>query len=100
MASTLLFCSRQLRGRLELPRMLRGAILATAVASGVFAALHAHLALALPAGAAVYLTVLLVHERASFPEDFAVLRSFITRLYSRGEQANPPPVVEVQAPTR
>jgi len=99
-ASTLLYCSRELRGRLELPRMLRGAILATAVASGVFAALHAHLALALPAGAAVYLTVLLVHERASFPEDFAVLRSFLARLYSRGERPNPPPVVEAQAPTR
>ena len=79
-ASTLMFLSRSLRGKLDTKRMLAGTLPATIVAAAVMAALSESLALAIPLGILAYLVVLLSIERIAFPEDFAILRNLLARV--------------------
>lgn len=81
-AGTLLVLSRPLHGSLDLRRIVLGPLLAAAAAAGVMGYLHAHLGAAIALGAGTYCLLLVAVERAVFPEDFAVLRTFVQRLAS------------------
>ncbi len=76
-ASTLLFYSRPLHGRLDAPRVLAGPVGASAVAGVVMALLSWSLALAIPLGVIAYFAALFAIERTAFPEDFAVAVRFV-----------------------
>jgi len=79
-ASSLLVLSRPLHGALDLGRTLLGPLLASAAAAAVMAALHGQLAAAIALGVAAYCVLLIAFERIAFPDDFAILRSFVLRL--------------------
>src|SRR5205814_1975636 len=49
-------------------------------AAAVMAALHGQLAAAIALGVAAYCVLLIAFERIAFPDDFAILRSFVLRL--------------------
>jgi len=89
LSGTLLFYSRQQRGRLELRRLLAGSLAGTVAASAVMAYFHTRLAVAVPVAIVVYLVVLLLSERLAFPEDFAVMRSFLAQLGRRSGNSMP-----------
>lgn len=88
-SSTLLFSARRLRGRMELRRLLSGALAGTLAASAAMAAFHTQLAVAVPLAIVVYLAVFLAHERVAFPGDFAVIRAFLRTIARRSGSSLP-----------
>ncbi len=82
-AGLLIVLAGQLRGRLQLRRMLSGPVLGSACAAGALLALRAQpLAAAFVAGAA-YLAVLLGYERLCFPADFSVVQALVAQVRSK-----------------
>jgi O-antigen/teichoic acid export membrane protein len=88
-SGTLLYCSRRLRGPVEIRRLLAGTVSGTIVAAAIMALLRDELAAALPAAIVAYLVVFLAYERVAFPSDFGVLQAFARRLLRRA-QGGPP----------
>jgi O-antigen/teichoic acid export membrane protein len=82
-AGSLLLLSRPLHGKLDVKRIVIGPVLGSAGGAAVMAAFHHQLAAAIPLGVATYLTLLVAVERLAFPDDFAVVRSFVRRLITR-----------------
>jgi len=87
-AGTLLLCARHLRGRLEVRRLLAGTLFGGCAAAAVMILFRHQLALAVPVAIVVYLALLLAHERRVFPEDYAIGRSFATKLLRRQPRAS------------
>jgi O-antigen/teichoic acid export membrane protein len=88
-AGTLLFCSRHIRGHLELRRLLLGTLLACCAAAAAMALFHAHLALAVPIAIVIYLGLLLAYTRRAFPEDYGIFRSFVFKVLRRRQPSSP-----------
>jgi O-antigen/teichoic acid export membrane protein len=89
-AGTLIALAGDLRGRLELRRILGGPVLASVAAGASMFVLRHHLAAALPLGAIVYLLTLLAYERMSFPDDFSVARVAVEQIRTRLARAPVP----------
>jgi len=79
-AGTLLYRSRSLHGRLQIRRILAGVTLGSGAVGVIALVFHGHLDLAIPLAIIAYLAIFLGHERLAFPEDFAVVRHFASRL--------------------
>jgi O-antigen/teichoic acid export membrane protein len=94
-AGTLLFCSRRIRGRLELRRLLSGTLLACCAAAAAMTLLHAHLALAVPVAIVVYLGLLLAYVRMAFPKDYDTFRAFLLKALGRQRGPDPNPSYNV-----
>lgn len=82
-AGTLLYRSGSLRGRLEIRRILTGVTLGSGAVAAITVVLYQHMAMAIPLAIVAYLLVVFSFERFAFPEDFAVIWAFLTRLRSR-----------------
>jgi O-antigen/teichoic acid export membrane protein len=82
-AGTLIALASDMRGRLELRRVLGGPVLASVAAGVSMFVLRHHLVVALPLGAIVYLLTLLAYERMSFPDDFSVARVAVEQIRAR-----------------
>jgi O-antigen/teichoic acid export membrane protein len=68
-AAAFVYFAQRTAGRLDWGRIAAGPVVATLLAAGAMAALRDELALAVPAGTAVYLVALVLFERFLFPED-------------------------------
>jgi O-antigen/teichoic acid export membrane protein len=86
-AGALIALAGDLHGRLELRRMLAGAVLASAVAGGLMFLLRSSLLVAVPAGVVGYLLILLSYERIAFPDDFSVVRTAVEQVRARFARA-------------
>jgi len=82
-AGLLITLAGDLHGRLQLRRMLAGAVIGTAVAGGLLLLLHGSPLLAIPLAVISYFAVLLGYERLAFPEDFSVIHALLTQVRSR-----------------
>lgn len=82
-AGLLITLAGDLRGRLQIRRMLAGAVLGSVAAGGLLLLLSDAPLVAVPVAAVAYFVLLLGHERLAFPEDFSVLHALITQLRSR-----------------
>jgi O-antigen/teichoic acid export membrane protein len=80
LAGALVFFTQRTTGRVDWGRVAAGPVLATLAASGAMVLLRGSFAAAIVAGAAVYLAVLFLAERAMYPDDArAVLDLLPTR---------------------
>jgi O-antigen/teichoic acid export membrane protein len=82
-AGLLITLAGDLHGRLQIRRMLAGAVLGSAAAGGVLAVLHSTPLVAVPLAVLAYLVLLLGYERLAFPEDFSVIHALLAQLRSR-----------------
>jgi O-antigen/teichoic acid export membrane protein len=89
-AGALIFLAGDLRGRLQLRRMLAGPVLATAAAGVLMFVLRHKLAAAVPVGILAYLLTLFSYERVAFPDDFSVARTAVDQIRARFARAPAP----------
>lgn len=89
-AGALMFLAGDLRGRLQIRRLLAGPVLASAGAGALMFLLRHKLALAVPVGVAAYFLMLLSYERIAFPDDFSVARTAFEQLRARLGRAPAP----------
>jgi O-antigen/teichoic acid export membrane protein len=82
-AGTLITLARDMRGSLELRRILVGPVLASATAALFMFVLRHHLSAAVPIGVLVYFVTLLAYERMAFPEDFSVAQIAFAQVRAR-----------------
>jgi O-antigen/teichoic acid export membrane protein len=78
-AASLLFFAQRTSGRIDWRRTFGSPVVASCLAAVAMAALSAQLALAIAAGAAVYVGVLILLEQLVFPGDAAALWNFVGR---------------------
>jgi O-antigen/teichoic acid export membrane protein len=82
-AGALMFFAGEVHDRLQLPRMLAGPVLASAVAGALMFLLRHKLAVAVPVGVVAYFLMLFSFERVAFPDDFSVVRTALGQLRAR-----------------
>lgn len=86
-AAPFIVLAQRIAGRLEWTRVATGPVLATLAAAGAMLVLKNNLAVAVPAGAAVYVTVLVLLERRLFPDDARAVFDLLPRLTGRDRAA-------------
>lgn|GEM_PF-1017926 len=82
-AGMLITLAGDLHGRLQIRRMLAGAVLGSAAAGGLLVLFHHKPLIAVPLAAIAYFAVLLGYERLAFPDDFSVIQVLIAQLRAR-----------------
>ena len=82
-AGLLIALSGNLHGRLEVRRMLAGAVLGSTAAGALLVLFHHSPLIGVPLAILAYFAVLLGYERLAFPEDFSVAHALVSQLRSR-----------------
>ncbi len=82
-AGALIILAGNLHGRLEIRRMLAGAVLGSTAAGALLVSFHHRPLIGVPVAIVVYFAVLLGYERLAFPDDFSVVHALVAQLRSR-----------------